>query len=80
MAKQQSKIYTSEELGELLEWFNGRDIPESIQLDKATYIPNLKDTLSRLIVQAEINRENPKMQGEIFLLERLKAKLEETEK
>lgn len=80
MAKQQSKIYTSEEFGELLEWFNGRDIPESIQLDKATYIPNLKDTLSRLIVQAEINRENPKMQGAIFLLERLKAKLEETEK
>ena len=80
MAKIETKLYTHDELRELEEWFNGRELPKDIQLDKATYIPNLKDTLSRLIVQAEINRENPKMQGAIFLLERLKAKLEETQK
>lgn len=80
MAKITLKLYTHEELLELEEWFKQIDLPESIQLDKATYIPDLKDTINRLFVQAEINYENPKMQGAIYLLERLKAKLEETQK
>ena len=46
---------------------------------KSTYIPNLKDTLAKLFVQADINCDNPKMQGPIYLLERLKNKLEETQ-
>lgn len=79
MAKIVSKIYTRDELKELEEWFNGEKLPDSIQLDKATYIPNLKDTLAKLFVQADINCDNPKMQGPIYLLERLKAKLEETQ-
>ena len=79
MAKITLKLYTHEELLELEEWFKKIDLPESIQLDKATYIPDLKDTINRLFVQAEINYENPKMQGAIYLLERLKAKLEETQ-
>ena len=78
MAKITLKLYTHEELLELEEWFKQIDLPESIQLDKATYGPDLKDTINRLFVQAEINYENPKMQGAIYLLERLKAKLEET--
>lgn len=80
MAKITLKLYTHEELLELEEWFKQIDLPESIQLDKATYVPDLKDTINRLFVQAEINYENPKMQGAIYLLERLKAKLEETQK
>lgn len=80
MAKIVSKLYTREELDELEEWFKGKELPESIQLDKATFIPDLKDTLERLIVQADINCENPKMQGAVYLLERLKAKLQETQK
>lgn len=80
MAKIENKLYTREELHELEEWFNNVQLPESIQLDKATFIPNVKDTLSRLILQAEINCDNPKMQGAIYILERLKAKLEETQK
>ncbi len=79
MAKIVSKIYTRDELKELEEWFNGKKIPDSIQLDKATYIPNLKDTLAKLFVQADINCDNPKMQGPVYLLERLKNKLEETQ-
>lgn len=79
MAKIETKLYTHDELRELEEWFNGRELPEDIQLDKATYIPNVKDTIGRLMIQAEINCDNPKMQGSIYLLERLKAKLEETQ-
>ena len=46
MAKIESKLYTRDELRELEEWFKSVELPESIQLDKATYIPNLKDTLA----------------------------------
>lgn len=80
MAKIETKVYTREELAGLEEWFKERQLPESIQLDKATFIPDVRDTLERLIMQAEINCDNPKMQGPIYLLERLKAKLEETQK
>ncbi len=74
------KIYSYEELMELIKWFDDKKLPESIQLDKATYIPDVKDTLGKLAVQAEIGYENPKLQGSIFLLKRLKNKLEETQK
>lgn len=79
MAKIETKIYTREELAELEAWFKGIQLPESLQLDKATFIPDVRETLDRLVLQAEINCDNPKMQGPIYLLERLKAKLEETQ-
>lgn len=80
MAKIENKIYTRKELSEIKEWFNDVQLPQSIQLDKATFIPDVRETLSRLILQAEINCDNPKMQGAIYLLVRLKSKLEETRK
>lgn len=80
MAKIETKIYTREELAELEAWFKSIQLPESLQLDKATFIPDVRETLDRLVLQAEINCDNPKMQGPIYLLERLKAKLEETQK
>lgn len=73
------KIYTYEELMELIKWFDDKTLPQSIQLDKATYIPDLKETLVKLAAQAEVGYNNPKTQGPIFLLERLKSKLEETQ-
>ena len=73
------KIYTHEELTELIRWFDNKDLPKSLQLDKAVYIPDLKDTLEKLFIQAEVNYNNPKTQGPIFLLERLKAKLQDNQ-
>ena len=70
------KLLTLEELHELRDWFEGQKLPKELQLDKATYIPNLSDTVRRLLIQSEINYDNPKMQGCILLLQRLKAKLE----
>lgn len=69
------RLYTKEELRQLEEWFAGRDLPEEMHLDKAAYIPDLKETVSRLCMQAETCYENPKMQGCIILLERIKEKL-----
>ena len=70
------KMLTREELHELGEWFENRELPKTLQLDKATYIPNLHDTVKRLLTQSEINYNNPKMQGCIILLQRMKVKLE----
>ena len=70
------KLLTLEELHELTGWFDKQNLPEELQLDKATYIPNLSDTVKRLVIQSEINYDNPKMQGCILLLQRMKKKLE----
>lgn len=80
MAKQELKLYTLDEINELGKWFDTIKLPESLQLDKATYIPDVRETLNCVIAQAQINCGNPKMQGAVFLLERIKAKLEETQK
>ena len=70
------KMLTLDELHELEEWFDKQDLPEELQLDKATYIPHLRDTIKRLLIQSRLNYNNPKMQGCIILLQHLKAKLE----
>lgn len=70
------RLYTEEELKTLFKWFDAQVLPDTMQLDNATYIPDVRETLSRLKDQAVLCRENPKMQGCIILLERIKAKLE----
>ena len=70
------KLLTLEELHELTDWFKNQKLPDELQLDKATYIPNLSETIRRLVIQSEINYNNPKTQGCIILLQRLKEKLE----
>ncbi len=79
MEKSEVKLYTETELEELISWFADKELPHSYQVDKATYVPDLQDTLKRLFEQARICRENPRMQGCIFLLERIKHGLEQTE-
>ena len=64
-------LYTEEELKTLFKWFDAQVLPDTMQLDNATYIPDVRETLSRLKDQAVLCRENPKMQGCIILLERI---------
>lgn len=71
--KNEQRLYTKEELEELIAWFGKlSECPKEIQVDKATYVPNLSETIERLSGQARICYENPKMQGCIILLERIK--------
>ena len=72
----EKKLYTKEELAELEAWFKAQKLPDELQLDKATFIPNVQDTVRRLLTQAKINVDNPKMQGCLLILERLKEKLQ----
>ena len=73
---EERKIYKKEELKALKDWFANQDLPQGLQVDKATNIPNLKETVARLFDQAEACFETPKMQGCLILLENIKAKLE----
>ncbi len=70
---------TIEEINELKAWFETQDLPQTMQIDKATFSPNLKLTVKMLLDQSVICHENPKMQGSIVLLKKIKAKLEENQ-
>ena len=71
---------TIEEIDELREWFEKvkNRLPETMQIDSSAYTPNLKETISMLFEQAYICYENPKMQGCIYLLKKIKKNLEDT--
>lgn len=72
-------MYSEEELNELRQWFDACPMPQDMHIDKATYTEDLKETVAMLFEQAEVCRENPKMQGCIRLLEKIKRILEEKE-
>jgi hypothetical protein len=79
---EKKRIHTIEEIDELREWFETvkHRLPETMQIDSSAYTPNLKETISMLFEQAYICYENPKMQGCIWLLKKIKANLEEGQK
>ena len=49
MKQIEKNTYTEEEIEELKKWFESQQLPGELALDKATYIPNLRDTLDRLL-------------------------------
>ena len=77
---EKKRIHTIEEIDELREWFEKvkNRLPETMQIDSSAYTPNLKETISMLFEQAYICYENPKMQGCINLLKKIKKNLEDT--
>ena len=77
---EKKRIHTIEEIDELREWFEKvkNRLPETMQIDSSASTPNLKETISMLFEQAYICYENPKMQGCIYLLKKIKKNLEDT--
>ena len=73
---EQVKIYSKEEIEEMKGWLQTHDLPQSLQLDKATYISNVKETLESLFEQVDAAYNIPQLQGYANLLSRIKAKLE----
>ena len=76
MMKEGKKTYTEEEVHELKKWFDAQSLPQTMQIDKAAFTPNLKDTVDMLFEQAYVCYGNPKMQGCLYLLEKIKSNLE----
>lgn len=77
---EKKRIHTIEEIDELREWFEKvkNRLPETMQIDSSAYTPNLKETINMLFDQAYICYENPKMQGCIYLLKKIKKNMEDT--
>lgn len=76
--KKQANVYTLEEVDALKRWFDeqGNHIPSEMAIEKSTYSPNLKLTIQMLFEQAYICYNNPKMQGCLLLLEKIKSNIE----
>ena len=76
--KIEKRTHTIEEIDERKAWFESMTdkLPSTMQIDSSAYTPNLKETLSMLFEQAYICYENPKMQGCIWLLKKIKVNLE----
>lgn len=78
---EKKRTYTIEEVDELKNWFetHRNKLPQTMQIDKSAFTPNLPETVIMLLEQAYVCYENPKMQGCIRLLERIKQIVTENE-
>ena len=76
---EKKRTHTLEEITELKSWFdaNQEKLPETMQIDSSAFSPDLRDTIDMLFEQAYICYENPKMQGCIRFLKKIKKNLEE---
>ena len=76
---EKKRTHTLEEINELKSWFeaNQEKLPETMQLDSSAFSPDLRATIDMLFEQAYICYENPKMQGCIRFLKKIKKNLEE---
>lgn len=79
---EKKRTHTLEEIDELKNWFeaNRENLPLTMQIDSSAFTPNLPETISMLFDQAYICYENPKMQGCIRLLKKIKGNVEEIQK
>ena len=71
---EKKRTHTIEEIDELKNWFeeNSNKLPQTMQIDSSAFTPDLPNTVDMLFDQAYICYENPKMQGSIILLRRIK--------
>ena len=56
MIKERKRTYTQEEVNELKKWFDSQELPPTMQIDKAAFTPNLKDTVDMLFEQAYVRK------------------------
>ena len=73
------RTHTIEEVNELRVWFESIEdkLPATMQIDSSAFTPDLKETIDMLFDQAYICYENPKMQGCILILKKIKKNIEE---
>lgn len=78
---QKKRTHTIEEIDELKVWFeaNQAKFPPTMQIDSSAYTPDLPETIDMLFEQAYICYENPKMQGCIWLLKKIKQNMEKNQ-
>ncbi len=64
------KLYSQEEIDEITAWFESHkdQLPESLDVDKATHMSNFRQTVSSYIDIARLHRENATYSGQIYFL------------
>ncbi len=64
------KLYSQEEIDEITVWFESHkdQLPESLDVDKATHMSNFRQTVSSYIDIARLHRENATYSGQIYFL------------
>lgn len=72
------KIYSPEEIAEIHRWLtDNRDkVPASLQLDQATEIIDLPQTMGHFIEIVECHRENPTYGAQIYAAFKLRDRIE----
>lgn len=75
---EKKRTHTLEEINELKAWFdaNRTKLPQTMQIDSSAFSPDLPETVNMLFEQAYICYENPKMQGCIWFLKKIKTNIE----
>lgn len=71
------KTYTTEELREVIHWFEERKerLPQSLRLDKGTFIPDLPLTAGYYVAIARKHYANPTYGAQIWMLFKMHDRL-----
>lgn len=72
------KQYTAAELAELKAWFAAHkdQLPATLQLDQATFVPDVARAVAQLEEIADLHYANPTFSGQIYLLFKIRQKIE----
>lgn len=70
------KVYTQEDIDEILEWYRTHELPDSLRLSNSTNFPDLKKSVEGLLSIAEKHWENQTFAGYIIRLEEIRRKVE----
>lgn len=78
--KKESGTPTLKEIEELEQWFKEQkqNLPATMQIDSGVYTPDLSNTVRMLLEQTRICYKNPKMQGCIRLLKKIRQNILES--
>ncbi len=73
------KLYSQEEIQELLTWFKDNEavLPQSVTLDEAQLIPDLRFTINQFGEMIKCNWKNPNFGAHIHLLFRIRDRVKE---
>lgn len=73
------KLYSLEEVEQVKAWFRERweKLPDDLHLDQATYMADLRHTLTLYFEIADTLRENPTYSPQVYLLFKVQRALQE---
>lgn len=70
--------FTEEQVEELIQWFRDhwKNMPESVVIDEATHVPDLRYTLPKLIDCVKVSWHKPFFDGYVDTLTKIKDAIE----